>query len=264
MKFYPLVESTKTADGREWYEKLGDAALSSAKRMTKNLANNLTGGLLGSIMNNKVEIEKCRQKNSGCGKTSFMEYLAAANLLVGQEDWVGEKAGQAIRPLELQLGLYCQEVTLPDFEIPVGSSSQSAIGEFPINGVYVKPTSQVLNMQILNTKVPLFERLFYPWMREVVLPWWSYGSQPYTTATITVDMTKHSDVKYVFYGCRPQTIKAMQAAQQPDPQNKQRQIAFLYDYMMVQSSYKNVEEWTEKLLGTAKTLFNAAGGMMNL
>lgn len=77
-------------------------------------------------------------------------------------------------------------------------------------------------------------------------------------------MTKHSDVKYVFYGCRPQMIKAMQATQQPDPQNKQRQIAFLYDYMMVQSSYKNVEEWTEKLLGTAKTLVNAAGGMMNL
>lgn len=209
MKFYPLVELDSSNGEKQWYEKLGESALNSVKKMTKNLTNNLTGGLLGSIMNSKVSIEDCRKNNSNAGKTSFMEYLAAANLLVGQEDWVGEKAGQAVRPLELQLGLYCQEVTLPDFEIPTGSSSQSALGEFPVNGLYVKPTSQVLNMQILNTKVPLFERLFYPWMREVTLPWWSYGSQPYTTAVITVDMTKHSDVKYVFYGCRPQTIKSM-------------------------------------------------------
>ena len=41
------------------------------------------------------------------GVTTFMEYLAAANLIVGKEDWVGEKAGEAVRPLELQLGLYC-------------------------------------------------------------------------------------------------------------------------------------------------------------
>lgn len=47
-----------------------------------------------------------------------MEYLAAANLIVGKEDWVGEEAGQSVSPLELQLGVYCQEVTLPNLEVP--------------------------------------------------------------------------------------------------------------------------------------------------
>ncbi len=51
------------------------------------------------------------------GSKTFMEYLAAANLIVGQDDWIGEKAGQSVSPLELQLGPYCQSITLPNFEV---------------------------------------------------------------------------------------------------------------------------------------------------
>ena len=58
-------------------------------------------------------------------------------------------------------------------------------------------------MEIINTKAALHERIFYPWLREVTLPWWSYDDQPYTTATVTIDFTKHNDVKYVFTGVRP-------------------------------------------------------------
>ena len=73
-----------------------------------------------------------------------MEYLASANLIVGKEDWIGEDAGQAVSPLELQLGPYCQEVVLPNLEVPQGGSSQNAIGEFPINGLFVKADSNVV------------------------------------------------------------------------------------------------------------------------
>ena len=81
--------------------------MSSAKSAVKEAANSVTGGLLGSMMNSKVDIMRMHNKNLLYGVTTFMEYLAAANLIVGKEDWVGEKAGEAIRPLELQLGLYC-------------------------------------------------------------------------------------------------------------------------------------------------------------
>ena len=50
---------------------------------------------------------KKHDKNEGGATKSFMEYLAASNLLVGKDDWVGESAGQSVSPLELQLGLYC-------------------------------------------------------------------------------------------------------------------------------------------------------------
>lgn len=109
-----------------------------------------------------------------------------------------------VRPLELQLGLYCQEVTIPNIEMPQAQQSiVNQFGEFPVNGTIVKPDSNVIVLKMLNTKVPLHERIFYPWLREVTLPFWSYKTQPYTTATIVVDFTAHNDVKYVFYGCRP-------------------------------------------------------------
>ena len=58
-------------------------------------------------MNSKVSISKMHDDFEYDHKDTFLEYLAAANLLVGSEDWIGENAGQVSRPLELQLGLYC-------------------------------------------------------------------------------------------------------------------------------------------------------------
>ena len=72
---------------------MGKSLLNSAKGAVKNLANNVTGGLLGSIMNSEVNIMTNHDKNEGGATKTFMEYLAASNLLVGQDDWVGEKAG---------------------------------------------------------------------------------------------------------------------------------------------------------------------------
>lgn len=54
IKFYP----TKDADEKkkDWLDRVGDSLMSSAKSAVKNLANNVTGGLLGSIMNSDVSI----------------------------------------------------------------------------------------------------------------------------------------------------------------------------------------------------------------
>ena len=90
-KFYPS-DWSKGEDGK-WYENLGNSLLNSAKGAVKNLTNNVTGGLLGSIMNSKVNIMTNHDKNEGDTTKTFMEYLAAANLLVGKDDWVGESAG---------------------------------------------------------------------------------------------------------------------------------------------------------------------------
>lgn len=100
-KFFPNLEWEKTAKDKGWAERLTDSLVSSAKGAVKSAANNLTGGLLGSLMNSKVDILDLRKNNSDIGKNTFMEYLAAANLIVGKEDWIGESAGQAVKPLEL-------------------------------------------------------------------------------------------------------------------------------------------------------------------
>ena len=154
-------------------------------------------------------------------------------------------------------------MTIPNLEVPQGGTSVvNSIGEFPINGTIVKPDSNILTLKILNTKVPLHERIFYPWLRETTLPFWSYEMQPYTTATIVVDFTKHNDVKYIFYGCRPQKITMQQATQQKQAANLTRDVSFLFDFMVVASDMKVTESIENKLLGAGKTLVNAASKMM--
>jgi len=171
-KFYPTLGSAE--GGGDALDKLGASLVSSAKGAVKNLANNLTGGLLGSIMND-TDIKGNHDSFSDAGNCTFLEYLASSNLIVGKEDWVGESAGQSVCPLELALGLYVQKITIPNLKIPDGSKSQTLLGDFPVNGTAVIPDNNLLTMSILNTHVPLHERIFYPWMREVTLPFWSYN-----------------------------------------------------------------------------------------
>lgn len=266
MKFHPDANDASGADGgkkekKTALEKLGDSLVSSAKSAVKNAANNLTGGLLGSIMESKVKVTELRDSFEQRGQESFMEYLAAANMLVGQDDWVGESAGQAVRPLEIQLGLYCQSITIPSISNASSGTSDSLVGQFPINGNVVKPDSNELQMTIVNTKVPLLERIFYPWLREVTLPYWAYQVQPYTTADITVDFTKHCDMKYVFYGCRPSKIFNPRASQQNG--DLTRDVTMLFDYLVVKSKLNNNDTAAQKLLSGGKTLFNGVSNMLN-
>ena len=266
MQFYPTIKSS--GGSSTWYQKLGDAALGTAQSAVKNLANNVTGGLLGSIINSTVDIKKKHktfETEDGENSHTFLECLAAANLLVGASDWIGEKAGQSEAPLELQLGPYVQSITVPNMIMPAEGKSITSIGEFPVNGTYLKPDNMTLTMELLNTKAAIHERIFYPWMREITLPYWSYNEQPYTTATITVDFTKHSDTKYVFCGCRPNQIFMMQGQQDTsDAANFKRQVVFIFDYMFVMSDLKVSESWQDKLLSTGKALAGSAAHVLNI
>lgn len=266
-KFFPAAEAKD--EDKSWLDNLTDSLVSSAKSLVKNAANNLTGGLLGSIMSQDVDVMK-KHNEFGPGNKddphTFMEYLAAASLLAGKEDWVGESAGQNPgSPLELQLGLYTQEITVPNMKLNgAESKSQTLLGDFPINGTFVAPDNNVLNMKFVNTKVPLMERIFYPWMREVTLPYWAHEKQPYTTATITIDFSKHCDLKYVFTGCRPSQINMIQPSQQADNGGITREVAFMFDFMFINSTLKNIDSWQSKLLGSAGTLVNGAASMLNI
>ena len=64
IKFFPSFYWPIVADsGKDALEKLGDSLVSSAKGAVKSLANNVTGGLLGSFMNSKVDIMKKHDEN---------------------------------------------------------------------------------------------------------------------------------------------------------------------------------------------------------
>lgn len=92
---------SKSTKDESTLQKIGGSLIGSAKSAVKEGLNSLTGGLLGSFMNSKVDIMEKKGEFEHVGKETFMEWLASANLLVGAEDWIGESAGQAMRPLEL-------------------------------------------------------------------------------------------------------------------------------------------------------------------
>ena len=257
VKFYPTLESEKQSTGAAVINALGTAATGALK----TAGNAITGGLLGSFMNSG-SVKDAHDKFKYAGQHTFMEYLLEANLVVGGENWF---SNQSILPLELSLGPYVQEVTIPHITVNDNGKMTTLLGEFPINGTYVKPDNHQLIMQIVNTKAALHERIFYPWLREVTLPYWSYASQPYTTATITIDFTKHNDCKYVFCGCRSQQIYSLQGKQDTSSaDNLTRQVTFIFDFMFIHSDLAVSEEWYDKLLNTAKPIINSAAHALNL
>lgn len=257
VKFYPTLESEKQSTRAAVINALGTAATGALK----TAGNAITGGLLGSFMNSG-SVKDAHDKFEYAGQHTFMEYLLEANLVVGGENWF---SNQSILPLELSLGPYVQEVTIPQMQLAEGSKANTLLGDFPINGQFIKTDTNDLMMTVINTKASLHERIFYPWMREVTLPYWNYASQPYTTATITVDFSKHNDCRYVFCGCRPKQIMSLQGKQdQTSAENLTRQITFMFDFMLVQSDLKVSESWSDKLLNTTKPILNSAAHALNL
>ena len=274
-KFHPDqfdAGESKGSGGNGWVDKLkalGTSLANSAAQATTNALNNATGGLLGAMVGQSTSVKKMHNDFKQAGQESFMEYLAPANMLAtdagapsfGKLSKLIGAPPDSVRPLELNLGVYCQDITVPQMTIPDGGVATGMFGDFPINGTVLKPDNNKLTMSILNTRVPLIERLFYPWMREVTLPYWSYDTQPYTTATITVDFTKHADMKYVFCGCRPTFVNLTQ----PNQQNSEikRQVTFAFDFMYISSKLRHNEKALKKLLGSAQTLMNSGAKMMN-
>lgn len=160
------------------------------------------------------------------------------------------------------MGFYIQSITVPNLKMVMGDKAKSYFGEFQMPGSVID-TEGTVNMDIINTKAALHERIFYPWMREVTLPYWSYKSQPYTTANIIVDFSKHNDAKYVFVGCYPTTITMMTANQGADGGNAVRQVQFKYDFMFVTSKLKVNDSASDKIKGLAGNLMGNAAKMMN-
>lgn len=156
-------------------------------------------------------------------------------------------------------------MSLPQIKIDNVGQVETTLGKFPVVGGVVMPENNTFTATILNTRLPLMEILFYPWMREVTLPYWSYSHTPYTTATVDVDFSKHADIKYSFFGCKPTQIQTYDPTQEADS-TITRDVTFTFDFMNVTSTsgYKTQESLKDKLLGAAKGLAGAAGSMLGV
>lgn len=145
--------------------------------------------------------------------------------------------------LILDLSFYIQSMSIPQMQMPEAGKVPTLFGDFPVNNLYVKPDNNTFTMSILNTKMSIHDYIFYPWMREVTMPYWVYDDRPYTTANVTVKFDKHSNTRYVFCGCRPSSIASRQPTQEPNGEPT-RDVTMIFDYMFITYASNNgMEEY---------------------
>lgn len=219
----------------------GSSGLQSA---VSNVLNNLTGGLTGKFMN----AAKGNMKKDGY---SDIPSLATASLL---EDSVANT---------LDITYFTQEANLPGIAVPSDTEAETSFGTLTTHKMAVQPDSKEFSLRILNTKVSLIDRIFYPWMRELSYPYWSYPDQPYETATVTIDMTSHNDISYVFLGSRPIKIEAINPTNLLDT-NMVRSVTFAFDFMFIASVGKSTESVKDTILNTGRSIINKAASTIGL
>ena len=235
-----------------------DKVVSGIGTAVTNAANNLTGGLIGALLND-VDIIGLRNEWAGdgsVGKTTFLDYVARGNLLA--EDGMGASSGPIKPQLVLDLSYYVQNAVVPALLTDGVEDIKTMVGSYPVSGMFVRPAQNSYQLTVINTKVPLIERVFYPWMREVTLPYWSYDEQPYTTANVEISFEKHADFRYLFVGSRPTQFEALTPTN--DLPTPTRNITFTFDHMFVLSNLKTCESAKDRLKDAAKKL---SGGVAN-
>lgn len=258
MAFYPMLAGSNKK--KSSFVKIRDSLIDSAKGAAKNVLNNATGGIFGAIANKGDVLDEKKLDT----KMTFIDYIARGNMLDtnGEDSWFSSKQKSATPQLTLDISYYIQHVNIPQIQMDEGESINTQFGNFKTNGMCVKPSTNQFTMDVINTKASLAERIFYPWLREVTLPYWVYESQPYTTADITIDFSKHSDMKYLFVGCRPQQIETLKPSNELG--SPMRSVTMNFDYMFVMSNLKRTQEIGDKLLDAGKSLLGGASKMLGL
>ena len=129
---------------------------------------------------------------------------------------------------------FVQRITLPNFTITNDTNAETVAHVAIMHKMLLNSEQQTFTMDLINTKVPVLEHVFYPWMREIQYPSWNYSSQPYTTADITISLISHSNVKYHILKCRPTSFDTYNPSQELGAIT--RPIVMTFDLMYVEYS----------------------------
>ena len=257
-KFEFTPDKIDTINTEDFWTRAGKSLVNAGFTAAVNAVDNLTGGLFSgaadmfsgqedinpfsrketnkgdagkyTILNNSAEgifLKKAKSDNSG--KNLFQKASAAVSAQKNDGTYLGWDLTQ-----------FVQRINLPNITIPNSENISTILGNFQTTGTLVDVESHEFSIDILNTKLPLIETVFYPWMREVTLPYWSYNQYPYTLGKLTIDLNTHCDVQYIIYGVKPKTVQTYNPSQEFNS-NMVRFVTFSFDYMLVKSSGQGQE-----------------------
>lgn len=221
-----------------------NGAGSALMRGVESILNNATAGIYGKLRNSS------KSTISQKGHFGIPDVINSSLITDGSNG-------------ALDITYFTQAGTLPTITVPSDTPADTVVGSYVTHKMVVQPSTHDFSLDILNTKVSLIDRVFYPWMREVSYPYWSYENQPFTTATITIDFSAHNDIAYVFLGCRPTAIDTLQPTNQLDT-NMTRKVTFSFDFMYIASTGKNSDSIKDTIGNIGKTIINKAAATIGL
>lgn len=126
---------------------------------------------------------------------------------------------------------FVQRIQLPNFTVTNDANADTIAHLAIMHKMLLNPEQQTFTMDVINTKVPILEEVFYPWMREIQYPSWQYSDQPFTTADLEINLTSHSDISYHLLKCRPTSIDTYNPSQELTAVT--RSIIFTFDLIYV-------------------------------
>lgn len=126
---------------------------------------------------------------------------------------------------------FVQRIQLPNFTVTADTNADTIAHMAIMHKMLLNTEQQTFTMDVINTKVPLLEEVFYPWLREIQYPSWQYEGQPYTTADLEINLTSHSDISYHLLKCRPTSFDTYNPSQELT--SVTRSIIFTFDLMYV-------------------------------
>lgn len=271
--FWPRISAKEQKKASGPWDEFKNEFKNKARDALVNGVYNSTGGLLGQIMALKTK-DVLSLKDSRDGNMTMIDYIARGHKIndVSSNDSIRKQLRNSLRvtrkecttdQLVLDLSYYIQNAQLPAITTQDSGIAETLYGDFPITGRYVKPQSNNFSLNFLNTKAPLIERIFYPWMREVSLPVWSYNDQPYTTADVRIGFEKHADVAYRFVNARPSNIDTYQPSNESNSAIT-RQVTFIFDYIFVESKLKTQQDIAYTGMELLKSVGSGATGILGM
>ena len=135
---------------------------------------------------------------------------------------------------------FVQRITLPTISETIVQTDSKLLGTFPTHTSIVFPTTNNLQMEIINTREANIEYLLHSWIREVHGIKWKNEFVPYSTIEIRVNLTDHTDFIYHFINCRPNELASHTADHQLRSNSALHDLNFVFDYMYLEFPEKNV------------------------
>lgn len=128
--------------------------------------------------------------------------------------------------------LFTQSITMPKIIASSATAVTSIVGNINTYSTLVRPSEPAITMSIINTKYPLIENVFLPWINEVKSNRWKYKNHPYTKADIHVILEHAGNIEYKLFGVRPVSIDLFNPSQDL-PGKPVRNVTFDFDFIRV-------------------------------